>query len=142
MNKKTNEIFEKISKDWSTEPRIISFCKKVTEHLLRTSNKDTSHLTNHSFKKILGETPSNEEFIKTVRYLSGSINIIEIAFDFNDNIHQPIEIPHEEVLEFRRTGVLVNPNTGDIVESPEDFIFLFFRPTTDFLTIKESNAKH
>lgn len=84
---------------------------------------------------------SDLEFIETIRYLSGSISVLSIGFEYINDFDESYEISAEELEILERDGVFIDPNSGNPVENPEDNIFIFFSQSDAIRSLKEDTSE-
>lgn len=141
MKTSVQNIQEKILKDWSSKPRVARSCRNIFEHFLVTSHSDSKHLTSGSIRKLMDSETSDLEFIETIRYLSGSISVLSIGFEYINDFDESYEISSEELEILERDGLFIDPDTGNPVDNPEDNIFIFFSQSDVIRSLKEDTSE-
>lgn len=134
MQTKLLGIRRKISNDWLLEPVIGNSCIKIFDYVTSKNYAEVCHLTNKSLQNI--SNSSSNDIFRIINYLTGSISILSVGFEFIDNDDSSFEISGSELEYYKKEHILVSPLTGEIIESPENNIFLFFKPSASIEDIK------
>lgn len=134
MQSRIIEIRQKISSDWLSEPIIGESCIKIFDYVTSRAYSEVCHLTNSSLSSI--SNSSNNDLFKIINYLTGSISILTVGLEFIDNEDLSFEITGPELEHYKKERILVSPLTGEVIESPENNIFVFFKPSESLEELK------
>lgn len=126
------ELIEK----WSDDPAG-ELCLALVDFLRAQPEEHLRMLTYYSIGRILEREPLDENVLRAVTILvSTKVHALERRFLFIDDEKQEYELDNEEIEEVQRTGNLVHPETGDVVEDFESKLVPFFVPSDSFLRMK------
>ncbi|MEL7409478.1 MAG: hypothetical protein AAFN00_21455, partial [Cyanobacteria bacterium J06558_2] len=80
--------------------------------------------------KVVGKKYNIENFLKAIQYLCGDrTHLLELKFELIDG-EESYPISYYEYNEAQKTGELVHPETGELVSSFEDKVYMFFQPSS------------
>jgi len=110
---------------------------KILDYLTDNRAGNLCHITYGSLIKVVGNDYSGEQVIETIMYLCGdSTPILDINFEFieNDDVYS---ISKSEVNAARKDKIFVHPKTGNTIINYEDYLYMYFTPSSLIISIGE-----
>jgi hypothetical protein len=123
------QIEEQIHQDWLQQPQS-QICIAILDYLVRSNSQKISHITYGSLRKVVGKTYDNRDMLAAIQYLCGDRTpLLEAKFELIDNGNY-FDISDDEIIEARKTGQLLHPETGKLINDFEDNVFMYFKPSS------------
>lgn len=123
------KIVKQIKNDWSNKIQS-EICIAILNYLFHDKSKNITHITYTSLRKVTGDKYANEDLLMAIQYLCGDrIKLLDAKFELIEN-EQLFDISNIELKEARETGVLVHPETGELIKDYEDKVFIYFQPSS------------
>ena len=128
-----SEIETKLKSDWPEGSAEQKLCLKVFEYISNNSYMDVQHLTPHRIKSLIKDQIPPNTLFSVLTYLAGSrVNLLNTKFELVDEDEIPCALNDDDIEELETTGRLHHPDTGTLVDSPKDKVFMFFSPSEIF----------
>lgn len=95
-------------------------------------------MTYGGIRQIVGNSYSDAEILSSVQYLCGErVHLLDVGFELiEEDNYIPIE--SDEMRVAQKTGKLLHPETGQLLENYEDHVFLYFSSSEFSKQINES----
>jgi len=123
------EIEKQIYEDWGSNPQS-EICIAILGYLLRVPTNNLQHITYGSFRKVIGTNYSDNDLIQAIQYLCGDyINLLEAKFELIENDDNIFALSDDEVSLAQKTGMLIHPDTGEVVNNFKEKVFMYFKPS-------------
>ncbi len=123
-------IIEQIYEDWGDNSQS-EICISVLNYLLDISIDHQCHITFGSLKIAVDEQHTDIELLRAVQYLCGErTKLLEINFEFIQDDENIFPLSNTEVKIAQKTGELIHPETGEIINDFEEKVFMYFEPSS------------
>lgn len=130
-------IMTQIYEDWGDSPQS-EICVALLNYLIHLSIDKQYHITFGSLKIVIGNKYTNVDLLKAVQYLCGDrIKLLDINFELLED-EEFFPLSKSDVSDAKKTGELVHPQTGEIVEDFEEKVFMYFVPSSLIKNIYEA----
>ncbi|BDA76001.1 hypothetical protein CAL7716_101670 (plasmid) [Calothrix sp. PCC 7716] len=127
ISKKSLET--QIYEDWGSNPES-EICIALLNYLLRIPMDRSCHITFGSLKIAINNEHTDVELLKAVQYLCGDrTKLLEVNFELIENEENIFSLSKSDVAAARKTGMLIHPETGEIIEDFEEKVFMYFEPS-------------
>ncbi|PZO15350.1 MAG: hypothetical protein DCF25_13700 [Leptolyngbya foveolarum] len=104
-------------------------CVAIVEYVLDPANKNISHLTYSSLRKVANREASDTEFFEAIQYLCGEhVNLLESKFELIQGV-SAFDVPKADVKSAQQSGIFIHPETGEAVSDYKKCLFVYFVPT-------------
>ncbi|MBD2167325.1 hypothetical protein H6G04_23320 [Calothrix membranacea FACHB-236] len=122
-------IIKQIYEDWGDSLQS-EICVKLLDYLTQLPIDKQYHITFGSLKMVIGNKYTNIDLLKSVQYLCGDrTKLLDINFELlEDEVF--FKLSNSDVIDAKKTGELVHPETGDIVDDFEEKVFMYFVPSS------------
>ncbi len=132
MNQKLkNQIISYFAEDWGESSPQFEACTKIFDYLLSYPVDQLTHLTYSVLKKTIGDNYSTAELLKATQYLCGDkVSLLSLYFEISDEDDYYVDINYDDIRYARKTGKLIHPRTGEIIEDYEAKVFIYFKPSS------------
>lgn len=123
-----DQVRQYIATDFSAAPDIAMACNRIVDYIASQPDEKLQHLT-YGMLAMIAKSESKEVVSRVVSYLSGDIaRVLEMRFEFidGDDIY-PLDSIY--IIEARREGCFIHPDTGFPVDDYESSIYIYFVPT-------------
>lgn len=122
-------IMAQISEDWGLLPQS-EICVALLNYLIHLPKNKDYHITFGSLKIVIGNKYTDIDLLKSVQYLCGDrIQLLDINFELLED-EEFFPLSKSDVSDAKKTGELVHPQTGEIVEDYEEKVFMYFTPSS------------
>lgn len=79
-----------------------------------------------------GDRFTNSEIFRVTQYFCGErVSLLNTKFEFIDDFDTCYELTAHEAIEAFQLGVFYHPESGEQINTPEDSIFMFFKPSEE-----------
>jgi len=117
-----------IREDWGKEPQS-EICISILDYLSSRLANPPRHITNALLQQIAGSRYSSAEILIAVQYVCGDrVHLLEPRFELIED-DQAYDIAKSELRLAHKTGQLVHPETGELIDNFEDKVFIYFEPS-------------
>jgi hypothetical protein len=122
-------IINQIYEDWGQKPQS-EICVAILNYLLGVQINHSLHLTYGSIRKVLGTHYEDTALLTAVQYLCGErTHLLEAKFELIDH-DSYIDISNSELNLARKTGQLVHPENGELIDDFEGKVYIYFQPSS------------
>lgn len=122
-------IMAQIYEDWGLLPQS-EICVALLNYLIHLPKNKDYHITFGSLKIVIGNKYTDIDLLKSVQYLCGDrIQLLDINFELLED-EEFFPLSKSDVSDAKKTGELVHPQTGEIVEDYEEKVFMYFTPSS------------
>lgn len=123
-------IINQIYEDWGNNPQS-QICISLLNYLLGIPTDRQCHITFGSLKIVIDKNHTDVELLKAVQYLCGDrTKLLEINFELIEDEENIFPLSKSEVKIAQKTGELIHPETGQIINNFEEKVFMYFEPST------------
>ncbi|WP_313714467.1 hypothetical protein [Atlantibacter hermannii] len=127
------DIYSKIEQDLSGP--VVELCREVVDFLTSEDARPLKHIT--YFTLVNGAKNSFAEYeekillVKVTDYLSSNrLHLLNMHFQFIESDEsEPVPIDDDELSHALHTGEFYHPESGELVENYDHFLFPYFTPS-------------
>ncbi|RVN00440.1 hypothetical protein CN120_23415 [Sinorhizobium meliloti] len=124
-----SEVKAELLERWGKEP-VAQLCANIVDFISSLPADERRLFTYGSFMKATNRKATDEELLRAIAILVNSkVAALDTWALFTDEHGEEHEITPKDFSDIRRTGVLVHPESGELVTDFEDHIMPFFVPT-------------
>ncbi|MBD3308165.1 hypothetical protein GF339_17105 [candidate division KSB3 bacterium] len=121
------DIEIRIIEDWGSDSCPMLLFRRLLKELRPGA---TRYLPPHYLANLVKDHYGVKQVEDAARYLSGPrIGLFELAFELIEEDNESRDIETAMVLEALRTGILIDPETGERIIDFETKVFMYFRGT-------------
>lgn len=128
-----DEFEERLRRYWHEDPAE-PLCANILKYMNGHALERLEMLTFRDFLRITGRSEYDEQLIRAVAILVGTLDALDTKYMFiEDDGEDEVEIDDSDIQAARRDGVFYHPHTGRPVENYESKLFPFFTPSRTYL---------
>ncbi len=126
------------SSEATSSPDVVNAYSRILDHIFSEHCKNMQHMAFSSFSRIVNN-PSieHETLVKLVFHIINIAELLDLKYEFIDGEDSCFQISDEIIKEAQKTGLFGHPETGDLVESYEEKVFMYFTPSKKLRDIKD-----
>lgn len=123
------EIIEQIKKDWGDQPQS-EICSSIFNYLLSLASQNYFHLTYGSLRSVIGGNYEDCMILTSIQYLCGErTHLLNTNFELIDEDANYFDVTDIELKTAQETGQFIHPETGEIINDFENYIYIYFQPS-------------
>lgn len=129
------ELKNEVIRLWSKEPAV-ELCLTIIDRVVSYTPRQSAMLTFGSLCQMVGKAVPDTDLLTAITILAGSkIQALDARALFVDEQKNEHELDPEELREAKRSGSLVHPVSGALVDNYEASLIPFFVPSSKLLQL-------